>query len=103
MIPKLSVPFSVKAARDSATLRFSNGKVEHFQGESDAFLFAACDYIEKLEAEKAALVAVARAAASVTSEPSIQEAMTCYVMGITLLAEVQSPTVRRILKGETKK
>lgn len=50
MIPKLETPFTTHDARESATLRSTSGKVEHCQGKSDAYLFAACDKIDALEA-----------------------------------------------------
>lgn len=49
-IPLLEKLFSVQGARNSLTLRFSDGTVEHVQGDSSAYLFAACDRIEELEA-----------------------------------------------------
>jgi chromosome segregation ATPase len=50
LIPKLAKPFTVQDARESVTLRFSDGRVEHYQGLDTAYLFAACDRIEQLEA-----------------------------------------------------
>lgn len=82
-ISKIGKPFTVEDARRSATVRCSDGTIEHYQTSEAAYLFAACDEIDALRARVAFLESVIE---TFRSTPGIPECLCCHKVGEALQA-----------------